>query len=107
PMSIQRAHNHPYLPSFPTRRSSDLELDPNAMEPLLEMARAASEDSGRGSRGDAWEANLSLDEHREKFFKEITSQAPDRSVAESRSEEHTSELQSREKLVGRHLLEKK
>src|SRR5205809_3744415 len=67
---------HQHLPSFPTRRSSDLSLRRRSIVWVRAAARARSV-------------------------------AMSRSTAEIRSEEHTSELQSRLHLVCRLLLEKK
>src|SRR5690606_41426096 len=89
-----RAHRH--LPSFPTRRSSDLGV------------------SERHQGRDSFLCRLAL--HRKRFFGPFWSLAlhlGDDALrylfADSlrRSEEHTSELQSRENLVCRLLLEKK
>src|SRR5690606_41274889 len=74
---------HPDLHSFPTRRSSD--LAPAAAAPPASGAPAAVGGARRARR-------------------EASSQGRGE---ESRSEEHTSELQSRENLVCRLLLEKK
>src|SRR5690606_39932719 len=103
----QRARASSVSPSFPTRRSSDLlgrqgvderTVEPTARESPRHLARIdAGEDDldaraqhlGReGRRGDAPEGK-----HR-------------REARAARSEEHTSELQSRENLVCRLLLEK-
>src|SRR5437868_15197890 len=73
--------DHPHLHSFPTRRSSDL--------PMSEMNQRALP---RAFRRLAW-SNLVAQ--------------PARSGRRTRSEEHTSELQSRFDLVCRLLLEKK
>src|SRR5690606_41794619 len=94
---------HPGLHSFPTRRSSDLRLEEKrARTQLLE---------GRGSvygfcpgqaftfgrtAGDAFAGDWLLVDLEHRFAGDA-----------ERSEEHTSELQSRENLVCRLLLEKK
>src|SRR5690606_39312182 len=79
------------LHSFPTRRSSD----------LAPPSRAVLTSSARSRRCTSAPA-------RTRSRCRATSLAASRSVAvRSRSEEHTSELQSREKLVCRLLLEKK
>src|SRR5690606_41696231 len=86
---------HPALPSFPTRRSSDLER-------LFKMT------------------DFSRDESVRRFARQLRRMGVDDALRERgakhgdtvrllgfRSEEHTSELQSRENLVCRLLLEKK
>src|SRR5690606_39878855 len=85
----------PHLHSFPTRRSSDLPCvaiaKPRCYEPLLAGIRLVA----NGPRGQ----------------RNVQPSYPAGSVclqaSERRSEEHTSELQSRENLVCRLLLEKK
>src|SRR5690349_22853403 len=78
------------LHSFPTRRSSDLTLGilPSHAEapPRAEAARATGSNRGSQTRSQP---------------------APTRAAPPIRSEEHTSELQSRRDLVCRLLLEKK
>src|SRR5690606_41484397 len=98
--SFNRSSAHPHLHSFPTRRSSD--LPSNAIF--------------------ATYGNIPAHEHHEKFeelalkrFDKLDIELPVRDEkrmfapmrVEQRSEEHTSELQSRENLVCRLLLEKK
>src|SRR5690606_41751839 len=81
------------LPSFPTRRSSDLQVG-------LELARGSAVEA-RVVRGDAQRAvTVTVT-----VTRPVAVTGPVAGVA--RSEEHTSELQSREKLVCRLLLEKK
>src|SRR5690606_40039278 len=87
--------DHRALPPFPTRRSSDL---PNCLRRSSRLAAAAGNlavslisRSCRALKSSAF------------FHRSPLSLAG----APSRSEEHTSELQSREKLVCRLLLEKK
>src|SRR5204863_9203180 len=82
--------DHRDLHSFPTRRSSDLSLDPRVRPDLgTELARRRGDGGGdrtHSARG----------------------VSPTAQLAEwVRSEEHTSELQSRRDLVCRLLLEKK
>src|SRR5690606_41650880 len=91
-----------YLHSFPTRRSSDLDRLMNhqgtetiSIELSAEMVHSSASASPFGSRG----ISASL------FFARCSRQAPLSKI--ERSEEHTSELQSRENLVCRLLLEKK
>src|SRR3989475_2425035 len=75
---------------FPTRRSSD--LDPVRLEW-----------AGARARGGAIEGAVI---HVDRFGNLVTSLSAD-AIAEPRSEEHTSELQSQSNLVCRLLLEKK
>src|SRR5690606_41182103 len=97
--------DHHYLDSFPTRRSSDLQLagywghkDVNAaMDVCLDVIRAHAD------KVDGIKISL-LDADKEIVMRR---QLPDGVKMYTRSEEHTSELQSRENLVCRLLLEKK
>src|SRR5690606_41387019 len=95
------------LPSFPTRRSSDLRIEgtpvlaPGASRMRRSTAARLDPDSGSLSELDLTAGStliVSFDDDSE-----------DRRTTYSgeRSEEHTSELQSRENLVCRLLLEKK
>src|SRR5690606_41796133 len=92
-VSSSRFADHLVLHSFPTRRSSDLgalpmfEMRSAALQPASVAARSASD-----TKRDTLPANMVR---------------PFRSDLFVRSEEHTSELQSRENLVCRLLLEKK
>src|SRR5205085_11615176 len=79
--------HHQYLPSFPTRRSSDLEVFP----------AVASE-----ARVCVLEARELLEAAEARAYRALAELAE-----EVRSEEHTSELQSQSNLVCRLLLEKK
>src|SRR5690606_42089888 len=92
------ARAHPRLPSFPTRRSSDLaELAPGKLELLAVRPEAEAE-----------RVAVLGDQRIEKRLRGLGLHRPhalDDGVV--RSEEHTSELQSRENLVCRLLLEKK
>src|SRR5690606_41886167 len=88
----------PALPSFPTRRSSDLDpgivLDADELDPVLVQDRVAGprvQVPRLADRPDVHDRLLRIGKR----------------VAVVRSEEHTSELQSRENLVCRLLLEKK
>src|SRR5438445_9661634 len=90
---------YPDLHSFPTRRSSDLWLQ--AVEELegifdLVVDVAQDRDVDRAAR-----------KHRIARASEDELHGPDLLSLEPRSEEHTSELQSRQYLVCRLLLEKK
>src|SRR5207249_11897686 len=93
-------HHHPtYLPSFPTRRSSDLMLRRYDRDRYLDVVAAL-----RGAvPGIALTTDIivGFPGETEDDFSETLS------LVEQRSEEHTSELQSRFDLVCRLLLEKK
>src|SRR5690606_41715491 len=84
---------HRDLPSFPTRRSSDLEVDVIFYDTTTaEFALDEGDDGLRRfghSKDGRWTPQVVI------------------ALAVTRSEEHTSELQSRENLVCRLLLEKK
>src|SRR5690606_41942324 len=87
---------HSYLHSFPTRRSSDL---PDSMKPALAEDPASSSLLGF----------LSDQARNHQFYLcggSVLLKSPSGRIW-NRSEEHTSELQSRENLVCRLLLEKK
>src|SRR5690606_41697127 len=98
---------HPYPLSFPTRRSSDLREAPS--HPLQPRAPATCPPGGDADRvrvwgtdGPSWPWCFSSARRRP-----LPSRPPlPRSPPQLRSEEHTSELQSRENLVCRLLLEK-
>src|SRR5205823_13988531 len=102
----RRSAAHPHLPSFPTRRSSDLTARGSVASASLQVSswRHFGTVTARGS--------LSLDRTSEEWKRarcrsgdEIASgEAQERA---NRSEEHTSELQSLAYLVCRLLLEKK
>src|SRR5690606_40579296 len=93
----------PRLPTFPTRRSSDLSNSPVAAT------------SRTGSASGPWAVCPLLRQNRRLPARlRVTMEASpaissngQNSSAAARSEEHTSELQSRENLVCRLLLEKK
>src|SRR5690606_41564395 len=98
---------HPDLPSFPTRRSSDLDVYRRLLEKLEEARRALG--------GQVFDVLGKL-QFEGKPLRELLIEAirygerPEvrarlEKAVESRSEEHTSELQSRENLVCRLLLE--
>src|SRR5690606_41117919 len=95
------ARHHRYLHSFPTRRSSDLSTLPGTQAPLPQAGPAPApvvledvvETDPRYIIGITWPDGVD--------------RYPGLAVLLKRSEEHTSELQSRENLVCRLLLEKK
>src|SRR5690606_39747343 len=82
-------------PSFPTRRSSDLAHDINQGE------RQIGKDQFR------WFLGMMDRHYRERLEDVVVMAGQGGGRGAARSEEHTSELQSREKLVCRLLLEKK
>src|SRR5207244_11750408 len=93
---IQSPYAHPYRHSFPTRRSSDL----GALE---ETQRRLGEGAGEDVQ-----SRLSEIEERLDFTERMLAKQRDpERLDTSRSEEHTSELQSPDHLVCRLLLEKK
>src|SRR5690606_41693861 len=99
-LSVVTSVPHPARHSFPTRRSSDLRLDA-----VLALEVGNNHAVLRHAEG----ARQELPGRDDGFLFEVVSKAE---VAEHleervRSEEHTSELQSRENLVCRLLLEKK
>src|SRR5207302_4396950 len=95
---IQRARDHLDLHSFPTRRSSDLTADrPRLHEGLVDGLRR---------RKGVLEHYVDLP-RRCRLHDAERRNVPRRLCGGERSEEHTSELQSRENLVCRLLLEKK
>src|SRR5690606_41193014 len=96
---------HPH--SFPTRRSSDLFLVTgdgwrDAAHKVVPMAQGYLNDAGSVEAG-AMKASVRVRIEGGAAFLNIKS----REAGPRRSEEHTSELQSRENLVCRLLLEKK
>src|SRR5690606_41318734 len=96
---------HRDLHSFPTRRSSDLGVRSTAdhcgfsRSPCPEAPSAPGCMLGRPARNTTG--------HRESLLREEAQVERERKGIRARSEEHTSELQSRENLVCRLLLEKK
>src|SRR5699024_12421305 len=86
--------SHRLLHSFPTRRSSDL-LNGNALGQEIQNSPTCSVSSSSSESGNSQEMNP------------LNSPNTDKDDEKSRSEEHTSELQSRFDLVCRLLLEKK
>src|SRR5207253_9974239 len=91
---------HRHLHSFPTRRSSDL-VDPCATEVVIECAEFGRARQGVQSTGAIKRHIVGEQRIRCRFIIESVH------GARQRSEEHTSELQSRGHLVCRLLLEKK
>src|SRR5690606_41653494 len=85
------------LPSFPTRRSSDLDDQRRARKSRQFLLAAIVRQRRIALRG----------EFRQHLADTMTRLAAIEDEAPRRSEEHTSELQSRENLVCRLLLEKK
>src|SRR5690606_40425854 len=92
---------HRDLHSFPTRRSSDLGADDYVVKPFSLPELAARVAAGVRRRASQWERPVELGSLR------IDPAAREVTLRGERSEEHTSELQSRENLVCRLLLEKK
>src|SRR5690606_39914153 len=99
--------DHRALHSFPTRRSSDLAPSPRPARSLQHLARIegvahglADENEEAQHRRDGEEAGEPEPRRLQIGF------ALRQKLAQRRSEEHTSELQSRENLVCRLLLEK-
>src|SRR5206468_9468788 len=93
----------PDLHSFPTRRSSDLNSSASALPPSpLTSWRARRPTSWGNSRWNAEPTPARLG-----ILPSSRSWAPAGTSQPARSEEHTSELQSRSDLVCRLLLEKK
>src|SRR5436309_6222975 len=90
---LLRSRPHPDIHSFPTRRSSDLYS--RLMHPGGEVAAARA----AGQAGTAYILSTISGHRLEERMKAVP--------ACPRSEEHTSELQSRENLVCRLLLRKK
>src|SRR5690349_24222775 len=97
--AYHHAHRHPH--SFPTRRSSDLAAVPASTVPSSAPAAApAGVNRNRARRGDALTPAVVAHAQRDRVI-------PGGVERMGRSEEHTSELQSRRDLVCRLLLEKK
>src|SRR5207247_6803584 len=95
--ALHRAPQHLTLHSFPTRRSSDLNFQGCITMPIAQVMRPPVRKLMR--RGEMFEKSLAGETT---LAATLTLR-----VAISRSEEHTSELQSRVDLVCRLLLEKK
>src|SRR5690606_41234031 len=103
-LSLLSCYGDPrHLPSFPTRRSSDLLADVAACPATRRQPAAAPAEPRRAALPDEPPGTLRITEP-------LDGPAPaarERGELAGRSEEHTSELQSRENLVCRLLLEKK
>src|SRR5699024_12875289 len=95
---------HPDLHSFPTRRSSDLfHIDDEVIAHTRKLAdRGEEKKAAWQQKFDAWAS--ANPENKALFDRLAARELPE---AFARSEEHTSELQSRFDLVCRLLLEKK
>src|SRR5206468_6880739 len=104
---IHRVDHHRDLHSFPTRRSSDLGSIGSVMKPAgFENAQGIISSTYLKDPTDPqWKNDPGMkawNEFLDKYYPEAN-----RADASVRSEEHTSELQSRSDLVCRLLLEKK
>src|SRR5699024_11300285 len=97
-LSLTPARHHSALPAFPTRRSSDL-----STPQVVDLANTVI---GAGA-GRFRSAGLTLRGMRPPGPEPRLAEHPDEDAEAARSEEHTSELQSRFDLVCRLLLEKK
>src|SRR5205814_9543894 len=103
--SLQAPRDHPHLPSFPTRRSSDLTQAGHRVKTATTGAEALR--AARDAVPDLVLLDLMLpDASGTEVCRSLKSDAVTRD-ARVRSEEHTSELQSLRHLVCRLLLEKK
>src|SRR5690606_41161939 len=95
------------LPSFPTRRSSDLKvkvgdtLSEGGVVALIEAADADADAAGDARSGSAAPAPKAGGDAGGEERAQPEADAKTTPAAETRSEEHTSELQSRENLVCR------
>src|SRR5690606_40927315 len=105
-LSFHYDGHHLYLRSFPTRRSSDLNAEPHTAALTAASVSLGYELEVRGGR--RCELEIVRIETAAEFHPEHSwVRDGARTAAILRSEEHTSELQSRENLVCRLLLEKK
>src|SRR5690606_41828202 len=92
--------DHRYLHSFPTRRSSDLVA--------IRIQRLWRERKSEATSARSWKCVTSIQDSGTATTTSAWPNSRSRTNStEARSEEHTSELQSRENLVCRLLLEKK
>src|SRR5690606_40191395 len=99
-VSCCRSDDHDALPSFPTRRSSDLRENGEELKPVI--GPGPDNPLGRHAMYLGWPSYLIHGTNKPAGVGLRSSHGCIR-----RSEEHTSELQSRENLVCRLLLEKK
>src|SRR5690606_40938105 len=97
--TLSRSRDHRYLHSFPTRRSSDLH------QGVLDLLDADSADDAGDQAGVGVESRGGEEVCEGRLVRQVARELG--AVVAGRSEEHTSELQSRENLVCRLLLEKK
>src|SRR5206468_10933286 len=106
-LSMFRARSPPSLLSFPTRRSSDLTTLAGhpALPPPAAVARRLVRPGGPGAGGAA-DAAVAAGVERVERDLALAQPVEDGVLGPARSEEHTSELQSRSDLVCRLLLEK-
>src|SRR5207248_10125060 len=105
PSSLSYSPHHPHLHSFPTRRSSDLRAHHNCRSVAASMG--VSGWSSASSTAEALENSRSRVSACARRAAAYGAQTSESSSCASRSEEHTSELQSPYDLVCRLLLEKK
>src|SRR5690606_41407502 len=94
------------LHSFPTRRSSDLEITEGAYQAVERLGALGHRRIGLVSELLEWTYHQDILRGYRQGLAALGQEAQKEWVQASRSEEHTSELQSREKLVCRLLLEK-
>src|SRR5690349_23088555 len=99
--------DHRYLHSFPTRRSSDLGVEPDEMGigPVKAVPKLLARHGLKVGDIDLWELNEAF-ASQTLYCMDQLGLDPEKTNVD-RSEEHTSELQSRRDLVCRLLLEKK
>src|SRR5690606_41715318 len=101
PRSRPRPDSH----SFPTRRSSDLEGKPLKFTATVEVTPEVELGEYKGIKVEKLVEQVEAKDidHMLEHFQEDHAElvSPDRNTVEQRSEEHTSELQSRENLVCR------
>src|SRR5690606_41483297 len=103
-----QCHAHlPYPPSFPTRRSSDLTASPHAIpsSPAITAPLRPAQNISPQTPPAAPAVHPAIARSTPRLSHPPAYRTPPATPA--RSEEHTSELQSRENLVCRLLLEKK
>src|SRR5699024_12777861 len=99
-LSLPSSRAHQHLHSFPTRRSSDLTTEHRLEEIEQEMVEASS-DYAKVKELNEEQQNLNT------LYEDDITRWSELEELKERSEEHTSELQSRFDLVCRLLLEKK